>query len=117
LSPSFVVLVTSPVPPPPLSSLFPYTTLFRSLSPTYLDELADNFGSTLRDLTLNHTLLCSPSLRLRTFSARNVFCVELTLSFVDEKRMYRPSIPLFYRKITPIIRRYFRHSISPSFPL
>src|SRR2546430_3697790 len=38
---------------PPRSTLFPYTTLFRSTSPTYSFFLQDNFRATSR-LTLNY---------------------------------------------------------------
>src|SRR5437762_10544511 len=35
-------------PPPPLSTLFPYTTLFRSLSPQETDRRAKHFEEKLR---------------------------------------------------------------------
>src|SRR3989454_12324017 len=71
---------------PPRSTLFPYTTLFRSRVPRELDCAFDGFGSRVRK---EHTLLALAGRELRQSLAQGGEALEVKVAAADVEKPAR----------------------------
>src|SRR3989454_5746887 len=71
---------------PPRSTLFPYTTLFRSRVPRELDCAFDGFGSRVRK---EHTLLALAGRELRQSLAQRGEALEVKVAAADVEKPAR----------------------------